>query len=597
MRTHHRSRFVVTIVALTMSAFLIAVPASAGENSTTLPNGAALEVSIDDPVTSTDFLVPPGEDTVDIEVHGTASVGEGEPDATFVYVMDGSGSTGIGGGTGCAPILNCEKQFFVGLNNAAFAGGSVADAGVAVFGAGAVTGDMQGAGGDQLLTTAVADVNTVVNSATTNGGVTQYTAKSSGGGSTNFTAGINAAVTILGASSQGTKVVVMASDGASNAGGGGFNAAVAALQDTEATAYTVAIGSGTSCTSGNAGTLQQIADATGGACFQIPDPGNLPNIIPDLISTSLDQLEISVDGGPVSTIGNANIDPDLPQAGPVSVDYWTTVTGLAPGDHEICVTAYGSDPGGDADVTQCETIHVLKLTIDQTTDVNELGSDSSHTVTVTVEGDSSQVAGYTIDFEVTGQNGGAAGECAPPDCTTDASGVVTFTYTVPIEPDSLGDDWISATATIAGEEVAVDVHKLWQDTTPPEAACDPTENPHGNKKPKAPGNGGQGQNQDGFYEMTGMDDVWPDGELAFYVTDTGSGTLFGPFAWGTTIKYVEDDEATPSISPMGGNNGNGGQGNAVDWQIIGNGDASVTAVDGSGNVSAGSSCLVPPPPD
>ncbi len=59
------------------------------------------------------------------------------------------------------------------LNNAAFSGGSEADAGVAVFGAGAVTGDMQAAGGDQLLTTLAADVNTVVNSATTNGGVTQ----------------------------------------------------------------------------------------------------------------------------------------------------------------------------------------------------------------------------------------------------------------------------------------------------------------------------------------------------------------------------------------------------------------------------------------
>jgi hypothetical protein len=581
-----------------MSAFLIAVPAVAGDAETTLPNGAALAVSIDDPITSTDFLVPPGDETVAVQVVGTASVGLGDPDATFVYVLDGSGSTGGGSGTGCSPILNCEKQFFVGLNNAAFGGGSVADAGVAVFGAGAVTGDMQAAGGDQLLTTSAADVNTVVNSATTNGGVTQYTAKSSGGGSTNFTAGINAAVTILGASSQGTKVVVMASDGASNSGGAGFNAALANLTATGATAYTVAIGNGTSCTSGSAGTLQQIANATGGTCFQIPDPGNLPAIIPDLISTSLDKLEISVDGGAATQIANADIDPDLPQAGPIAVDYSTTVSGLAPGDHEICVTAYGSDAGGSANVTRCETIHVLKLTIDQDTDTNELGSDNTHTVTVTVEGDPSQVAGYVIGFEVTGQNGGTAGTCDPPDCATDANGQVTFTYTVPIEPDSLGEDAIAATTTIAGEEVTVDVHKLWQDTTPPEAACDPTENPHGNNEPRAPGNGGQGQNQDGFYGLSATDDVWPGDALAIYVTDSGSGTVFGPFPVGTTIKYVEDDEAIPSITPMGGNNASGkGQGNAVDWQIIGNGDAEVTAVDGSGNESDPASCLVPPPPD
>ena len=126
------------------------------------------------------------------------------------------------------------------------------------------------------------------------------------------------------------------------------------------------------------------------------------------------------------------------------------------------------------------------------------------------------------------------------------------------------------------------------------ATCDPTQNPHGNQKPVAPGNGGQGQNQDGFYEIgsTSGEDV--------SVDDDGSAAVFGPFSNGTEIKYVEDDTAVPSISAMGANNAAGGgagnnQGNDTDWQIIGNGDALVTYTDGFGNVTV-TACLVPPPP-
>jgi hypothetical protein len=327
------------------------------------------------------------------------------------------------------------------------------------------------------------------------------------------------------------------------------------------------------------------------------DPGDLPDIIPDLISTILDKLEIEVDAGGLSMISNAGITPDLPEDGPVSVDYETTVTGLAPGDHDICVTATGSDPGGSDSVTQCETIHLLQLALSPAFESNELGSDNDHTVTATILGDPAQVAGRLIDFAVSGQNGGAAGTCAPLDCMTDAAGQVTFAYSTPVEPDSLGEDWIKATTVIAGEDTFVEVHKEWVDTTPPEALCYPTANPHGDQEPVAPGKGGQGQNQDGFYEMSGSDDVWPPDTLGLFVTDTESGTVFGPFAVGTRIKYVEANGATPSISPMGGNNGKGG-GLAidVDWKIVGNGDAAVTAVDGSGNVGGPVFCLVPPPP-
>jgi hypothetical protein len=83
------------------------------------------------------------------------------------------------------------------------------------------------------------------------------------------------------------------------------------------------------------------------------------------------------------------------------------------------------------------------------------------------------------------------------------------------------------------------------------------------------------------------------------VVDDGSGTVFGPMDDGSEIKYVEDDDAIPSIQEMGANNGDGNNGknngNDTDYQIIGNGDAQVIYVDGFGNTTS-AACLVPPPP-
>lgn len=120
--------------------------------------------------------------------------------------------------------------------------------------------------------------------------------------------------------------------------------------------------------------------------------------------------------------------------------------------------------------------------------------------------------------------------------------------------------------------------------------CVETVNPNGAKKPKAPGTG---QNEDGFYRVGAEPDV---PGVAVSVRDMGSGEVFGPFASGTNIKYVQAPGATPSMSPMGGNNGGGnGQSTAVQWQIKGTGDARVEVVDGFGNV-ASAACRVPPPP-
>jgi len=586
---------VALVLALSLGVVL------AGSNSTTLPNGADLTVSINSPVTSTEFVVPPGDATRDVDVSGTASVGLGEPDATFVYVVDVSGSTESGSGTGCSPILGCEKVFVKGLNNAVIANGSADEVGVAVYASSSATADMSPAGGDQIIVAPDDDtyVDTVVDSMYAqdggNGGVGQYTNKTVGY-RTNFAGGLQAALTIVNASTNSINIVVFLSDGVSNEGGADFGSAVSNLANAGAVIHSIAVGSGSSCTGGSDGTLQQMADGTGGTCTEVVDPGNLPSIIPDLVSTSLNSLEIAVDGGAKTAIGNADIDPDLPQPGPVSVSYATTVSGLAPGDHTICVTANGSDTAGSGSVEQCETIHLLQLTLEPATETNELGLDNVHTVLATILGDPSQVAGRLVNFTVSGQNAGATGTCSPnADCTTDASGQVSFEYSVPLEPDSLGTDTIQACTTIAGDETCVEVTKEWVDTTPPEVACTETVNPHGNKIPPAgsttpPGSKG-GQNEDGFYQLTAQDDVDPNPMI--YVTDSGSGMVFGPFPSGTQIKYTEDSEAVPEQKKMGSDKGQAG---AIDWHIIGNGDPCVYAVDVSGNQSECVDCLVPPPP-
>jgi len=129
-------------------------------------------------------------------------------------------------------------------------------------------------------------------------------------------------------------------------------------------------------------------------------------------------------------------------------------------------------------------------------------------------------------------------------------------------------------------------------------ACLETVNPHGKKVPPAgrttlPGPKG-GQNEDGFYELTATDDVDPDPEI--WVRDTGSGTVFGPFASGTKIKYTEDQDAIPEIKTMGSRGSSKGKAGAIAYHLIGNGDAAVTAVDASGNTATQAMCHVPPAP-
>jgi hypothetical protein len=571
---------------LALAFLLVALPSFAGSSSTTLPNGAQLTVSISSPADGTQFLADGAP--VPVPVTGTASVGVGPPQATIVYVFDASGSTASSGGA-CGSVLTCEQSFFTGLNTAAGASGAVNHIGLVVFGNDAMKADMTPAAGDDQLG-ASADGNTVVNSISLinsnfNYQVGQYTLKSGDADGTNYAAALQQALAELSASTDTKKFLVFASDGLSNAGTlAAFNTALTAIAGTGTVANSVAVGASSACTGGTTGNLADIT-VNGGQCFAVPDPNDLPAIIPNLIGSTLTTLTMSVDGGPQTPVTTT---PALPQPGPASVTYSTMTAGLNPGSHVICVTANATDvTGGSASTTTCVTVKVYDLLLTPATATNDLSTDNTHTVTATLLGPPGFVGGFLVTFTVGGHNAGTLGTCAPVSCMTDTSGHVTFTYSVPVSPSSVGTDTITASVTLANPTGATDtevVTKQWGDATPPVAACTPTTNPSGGNIPPAGDNPKSGQNPDGFYLLTGTDAVDPNPQIT--IADTGSSFTAGPYASGTTIKLVQAPGATPNVKPGAG---------VIDWKITLNGDAAVTVTDASGN-STTVLCKVPPPP-
>jgi hypothetical protein len=354
----------------------------------------------------------------------------------------------------------------------------------------------------------------------------------------------------------------------------------------------------------NTGQATRISDETGGQFF----PGATPDEVSDAILAALSNLPITV--VPVAV----GCDPLVVDFAPASqtvtsgdpVNFVETITvpndSAHAGQTVNCTVEFQDEDGivlvvDDVPAIQLITIDIpLAIDLTPDTEVNELSEDNSHTVTAHVTSIDVDLADKDVDFTVTGTNAATATPGAGTGTSpTDVNGEAIFSYTVPISCNSLGSDTIEGCTDRAdGGEECDSVTKDWVDTIAPDAECLPTVNPHGNKIPPAPGEGGQGQNQDGFYELLAEDNLVADCDpLQLWVTDTGSGVVFGPFDVGTKIKYTEDADATVEIKKMGSGKGKAG---AIDWHIIGNGDAALTAVDPAGNESSPAMCLVPPPP-
>lgn len=345
---------------------------------------------------------------------------------------------------------------------------------------------------------------------------------------------------------------------------------------------------------GSAGQPQRIAAATNGIY--------LSNVTPDQVSAAILagltalQVEVSMASdctAPISTTFAPSKQTVTSGLDAVFTETISAAAGAAGGtytckDWALINGQPMTDVNGET-IYEQKTIHVPGIDLQPKTATNELMPDATHTVIATLTaGNYGPVAGVPIEFSVlSGPNMGKTGSG-----TTDANGQVSFTYGpgATVNPTFLGTDTIQASFTngdgsvVYGSDTA---SKTWVDTTPPVITCDQTVNPAGKQIPPAPGQGGQGQNQDGFYQLNATDIVWPASGIQMFVTDSGSGMVFGPFPVGTKIKYTEAPGVTPFQTEMNG---------VVTWHILGQGDAMLTATDVSGNTSTGVMCLVPPPP-
>lgn len=226
-------------------------------------------------------------------------------------------------------------------------------------------------------------------------------------------------------------------------------------------------------------------------------------------------------------------------------------------------------------------IHVPGITAWPVRDTNELEPGASHRVTARVAaGDEGELRGVRVRFDIlSGPNAGRhfAGK-------SDHDGKLSWKYSPLQGPAGLGTDRIQASflsedgGKVYGRAV---VTKQWVDDDRPEVDCV--------RLGSSPGvvlasTSEERHRHGGIFRLLAEDEVWPASGLRLYVTDKGSGTVFGPFAVGTTLRYVKSSHATPESRPDGG---------SVDYVIVGRGTPVLTAVDGSGNTSYRDTCRLP----
>jgi hypothetical protein len=335
------------------------------ETFDSLPSGTQVSVEVSYPHDGDVF--PAGEG---VPVNGFATVGEGSAmsDTTLVFLVDVSGSTdnpaSCGGDINSDgefdTVLDCEIEALLAVKQAAISLGNIPSIGAAVFATKGAAADMRPAGTDADLLTALdadldldttPDVDEVLRSVQY-GGIDEFSSRKVAL-ATSYGAGLAAAKAVLEDSNESHKLLVMVSDGDNNTA----PSIDAVLPDLPpgTTVHTFAIGDWASCVKdANAlGSLHDIASATGGSCTEVPNVADLPDVLPQVIEAQLTGLDLRVDG---ELVAIDDMDPQLPEDGPATIHYATTLWGLPPGEHEICATAHGVDSIGTGFVTECVSI-------------------------------------------------------------------------------------------------------------------------------------------------------------------------------------------------------------------------------------------------
>lgn len=446
-------------VALLASALLI-VGIAAGASPTTLPGGTALTVGITSPTNGA--VLPEGP----VAVTGDASIGTAAPVARtgIVVVLDVSGSTSSLGACGgnqnpahdslSNSTLDCELAAAKELNDAAALAGTVGHIAFVPFASTAASADLAPAAGAQTSVAPGADFDAVLASAflstfgpnpcpspSTNDGVALFTPACVGTG-TNYADALTETATLLSTMTEPNKLVVFMSDGAANLGG----PIAGPLSTIHVPAYTFSIGASASCplNPSGLGSLQQIANATGGTCTDVNTPAdlaNLPNLIPAVIASQLRQVTLAADGGLPLDLSSSTTPVTLPHTGPISVNWTHTYTGLAPGSHEFCAASFGSDGGGSGSADQCVTIRIDAAP----TDVSATGGSGVEGSAIPISGaytdpdgpDTvawSYAPGTGVDPGATCSFGDASQASTGITCTDDGTYDLTFTVNDGVNP-------------------------------------------------------------------------------------------------------------------------------------------------------------------
>jgi len=583
---------VVALVAVVVGSAGAANPASA---TTTTNQQLTASVSL----STTNDPVWLG---TNVNASALATLGEGDT-ANVVYVADVSGSMENPGFNPFQPSVgDCDGDGLVGTALDSVCVGLIAlndslgsavnvNVGLVAFGTGGKTADMGPGAGAQTFTSppdndansnTVPDANEVIHSLSTefggsvSAGIGQFTSDITAGfaGATNYNAALtnmNAAFATKPAGDINTGFFLSDGDPTTFTTGAGSPLQDAINAGTKILTFGIGGGAAGSCAVGKP--LRVIADSTGGSCTEVADPSTLSTVLPAQL-TNIKTLELKVNGTVVATANG-------PQPVSLALSNVDITSNLVVGINTIEATATAED---NTVVTASTTLGVIDLALTPASETNDLTVEHTHTVLAKVTGDASQIGSIPVAFTVGGHNAGATGTCNPVGCATAANGEVSFTYSVPVSPASIGVDTITAVATIPAGTKSRTVTKTWADLTAPVASCTPTTNPGGKNVPPAGNNPSSGENPDGFYVLTATDAVDPNPTVT--VSDTGSSFVAGPYASGTKIKLTQAPGATPNVKKGAG---------VIDWHITLKGDAVVTATDSSGNTSS-VTCHVPPPP-
>lgn len=308
--------------------------------------------------------------TAQAAIGGAAPV----PDTTLVYVIDLSRTTLEGPGCGGDPNrdglvdtpLDCEIAAATGLNAQAVENGTVGAVGLVGFAGGATTADLSPEEGIQVLTAPAQDddqdgVTNVVEALESAYsarrvepvGFRVFTPVSTQTRSTEFSAGVTAACQVMDEADTANRLVVFLSDGRNRSG----DPLASVLPCDAATVFqTFAAGAEARCEQeSELGGLQEIADLTDGLCITVVDLTRLPSILETVVSPQILRIQLAVDGGdPIDISREAS--PQPPEAGPIEIDVEYPIVALSAGEHEICMTVFASDAGGNGEVQTCATV-------------------------------------------------------------------------------------------------------------------------------------------------------------------------------------------------------------------------------------------------